>query len=164
MARVTHYKRLPTIGLLVAIPALAVLAIEPRDLPLGAVEVILAVCSLGLGTILPVTTVAIQNAVMPHQMGTATGTMNFFRSLGGALIVAAFGAIVLGGLPQGVAEHVTMETLPATLATVGLDVSDVFRWVFAAAALGLVITLGWFLAMEERPLKSRVHEQPLAAE
>jgi EmrB/QacA subfamily drug resistance transporter len=164
MARVRHYKRLPTIGLLVAIPALAVLAIEPRELPLGVVEVILAVCSLGLGTILPVTTVAIQNAVLPHQMGTATGTMNFFRSLGGALIVAAFGAIVLGGLPLGVAEHVTLETLPATLAAAGLDVSGVFRWVFAAAALGLAITLGWFLAMEERPLKSRVHEAPLAAE
>jgi len=28
----------------------------------------------------------------------ATGTLNFFRSLGGAIIVAAFAAIVLGGL------------------------------------------------------------------
>ena len=53
--------------------------------------------SVGLGTMLPVTTVSVQNAVSVHQLGTATGTMNFFRSLGGALVVAAFGAILLGG-------------------------------------------------------------------
>ena len=164
MARVSHYKRLPTAGLVVAVVALAVLAAEPRGLPFLALEVLLALSSMGLGTLLPVTTVAIQNAVMPHQMGTATGTMNFFRSLGGALIVAAFGAIVLGGLPQGAVEHVTLDTLPQSLAGAGLDIAIVFRWVFAAAAAGLLVALGGLLAMEERPLRTRVHEQPVAAE
>ena len=42
-----------------------------------------------------------QNAVKPHQLGTATGTLNFFRTLGGAIIVAIFGAIVLGGSTDG---------------------------------------------------------------
>src|SRR5262249_32705061 len=111
MARVTHYKRLPIVGLLVAVAPLLILAAVPRGLPLPVLEMVPAVASMGLGSLLPVTTVAIQNAVLPHQMGTATGTMNFFRSLGGALIVAAFGAIVLGGLPPGAAEHVTLETL-----------------------------------------------------
>jgi hypothetical protein len=97
-------------------------------------------------------------------MGTATGTMNFFRSLGGALIVAAFGAIVLGGLPPAAAKHVTLETLPAALALAGLDIAEVFRFVFAAAALGLLITLGWLAAMEERPLRSRIGDAPIAAE
>jgi EmrB/QacA subfamily drug resistance transporter len=164
MAKVRHYKRLPVIGLLVAIAALAVPAIEPRGLPLIAFEALLAVASMGLGALLPVTTVAIQNAVMPHQMGTATGTMNFFRSLGGALIVAVFGAIVLGGLPAGAAGKVTLETLAASLAAAGHDIAFVFRWVFAAAVLGLVVTLGWLLAMEERPLRSRVGDVPAAAE
>ena len=31
-------------------------------------------------------------------MGTATAVANFFRQIGGALIVAVFGAIVLGGV------------------------------------------------------------------
>ena len=164
MARVAHYKRLPTAGLFVAVMALAVLAAEPRGLPFLALEVLLALASMGLGTLLPVTTVAIQNAVMPHQMGTATGTMNFFRSLGGALIVAAFGAIVLGGLPQGAVEHVTLDTLAKSLASAGLDIAIVFRWVFAAAAAGLLVALGGLMAMEERPLRTRVHEQTAAAE
>ncbi len=41
-----------------------------------------------------------QNAVKPHQLGTATGTLNFFRTLGGAIVVAVFGAIVLGGVER----------------------------------------------------------------
>ena len=44
----------------------------------------------------PASTIVIQNAVKPHQMGVATGALNFFRLLGGAIIVAGFGAIVLG--------------------------------------------------------------------
>jgi EmrB/QacA subfamily drug resistance transporter len=164
MARVRHYKRLPLFGLAIAAAALGVLAGRPQGLPLALLEIMMAIASLGLGTVLPVTTVAIQNAVAPHQMGTATGTMNFFRSLGGALIVAAFGAIVLGGLPPAAAEHVTLETLPAALASAGLDIAGVFRFVFAAAALGLLITLGWLAAMEERPLRSQIGDTPIAAE
>jgi MFS family permease len=164
MARVRHYKRLPVVGLAVAAAALGALALWPEGLPFAVLEMLMAVASLGLGTVLPVTTVAIQNAVSPHQMGTATGTMNFFRSLGGALIVAAFGAIVLGGLPPGAAEHVTLETLSSALASAGLDIAEVFRFVFAAAALGLLVTLGWLAAMEERPLRSRIGDAPVAAE
>ena len=55
---------------------------------------VLAVISIGLGTVLPTTTVAIQNAVEVHELGTATGTMNFFRQLGSAVTVAIFGALL----------------------------------------------------------------------
>jgi MFS family permease len=156
MAKVRHYKRLPSVGLLVAAGGLSLLAVVPRGLPLSGFEIVLALASIGLGTLLPVTTVAIQNAVMPHQMGTATGAMNFFRSLGGALIVAAFGAILLGGLPPDVATNVTLETLAAALGKAGLGIAEVFRFVFAAAAFGLLVTLGWLVAMEERPLRDNV--------
>ena len=55
----------------------------------------------GLGPMYPVSTIVMQNVVKPHQLGTATGTLNFFRTLGGALVVAIFGAIVLGGVGDG---------------------------------------------------------------
>ena len=42
-----------------------------------------------------------QNGVKPHQLGTATGAVNFFRLLGGAIVVAVFGAIVLGSAGGG---------------------------------------------------------------
>jgi len=72
MAKVKHYKRLPVGGLVVAMAATGLLAAFARDLPIAMVEVLLAVISIGLGTVLPVSTVAIQNAVLPHELGTAT--------------------------------------------------------------------------------------------
>ena len=59
---------------------------------------LLTIAGTGVGPMYPVTTVVIQNVVAPHHTGTATGTLNFFRQLGGAFIVAVFGAIVLGAL------------------------------------------------------------------
>ena len=58
----------------------------------------------------PMSTIVMQNAVKPHQLGTATGTLNFFRTLGGAIIVAVFGAIVLGSGPDN-AGAITLERL-----------------------------------------------------
>ena len=101
MAWSEHYKRGPTVGLAVAIASTALLAVTAGSLPLWQFEVLLALSGLGLGTIFPVTTVAIQNAVEPHQLGTATASFNFFRSLGSAILVAVFGAIFLGGLGFG---------------------------------------------------------------
>jgi hypothetical protein len=59
-------------------------AVKPAGLPLPVVAAVMGVVGLGVGSLFPITTVSIQNAVRPHQLGTATGVMNFFRSLGGA--------------------------------------------------------------------------------
>ncbi|WP_420963228.1 MDR family MFS transporter [Brucella sp. IR073] len=164
MLKVVHYKRTPIIGLAVAIAGLAVLAAFPKDLPILALELLLAITGLGLGTLLPVATVSIQNAVVPHQMGTATATMNFFRSLGGALLVAGFGAILMGGLPSGSASHMTMEALAQSFVSHGLDIALVFRWIFIAAATGLFLAILAVIAMEERPLRDDVQEAPMGLE
>ncbi|MFZ5671525.1 MAG: MDR family MFS transporter [Pseudomonadota bacterium] len=164
MARLTHYKRPTLIGLAVAALGLAVLAIQPQSLPLFALILILAAASIGLGTIFPLTLVAIQNAVPPHQMGTATGTLNFFRSLGGALIVAGFGAIVIGSLPADLAQKVTIENLASSFAAAGSDIGSVFRWVFIAATSGIVISFLALYVMEERPLRTTVRPEAGAAE
>ena len=160
MARIQHYKRPAMIGLLIAALGFAVISVRPQSLPLAAFTLILTVSSIGLGTLFPLTLVAIQNAVLPHQMGTATGTLNFFRSLGGALIVAAFGAIVIGSLPPDMADHVTTENLATTFAAAGNDIGSVFRWVFIAATAGLLVSLASLYVMEERPL--RTHIRPVA--
>src|SRR4029079_94828 len=129
MTKVKHYKRIPLLGLVAAVAALIVLAVRAEDLTLTSFEILLTITSIGLGALLPVTTVAVQNAVFPHQMGTATGAMNFFRSLGGALIVAVFGAILFSGLPESVLARTTIETLASDIAQSGADVASVFRWV-----------------------------------
>jgi EmrB/QacA subfamily drug resistance transporter len=161
MSKVKHYKRLPTGGLLVAIVAMGLLFLYGEVLSITAVEVILGVISIGLGTLLPVTMVTTQNAVAPHQMGTATGTANFFRSLGGAFIVAIFGAIVLSG--SGLTGAASFEAMGEAAAKSGINLADVFSYVFLAAMAGFGLALAFLLAMEEKPLRGSAAKAAEAA-
>lgn len=150
MARVSRYKVMPVIGLVLAVAGIALLAVMPEGLPLGVTATALGFAGIGMGCVFPVTTVSVQNAVLPWQLGTATGAMNFFRQLAGAVIVAGFGAIVLGGgMAQG-----GIEALATVASRAGLDLAEAFRWVFVAAAGTLAIGLAFLVAMEERPLRS----------
>jgi EmrB/QacA subfamily drug resistance transporter len=51
------------------------------------------VLGIGLGLVMPVLVLAVQNAVEPTDMGTATAASTFFRSIGGVFGVAIFGTI-----------------------------------------------------------------------
>jgi NADH:ubiquinone oxidoreductase subunit 6 (subunit J) len=111
----------------------------------------------------PVGTVVIQNAVKPHQFGTATGAINFFRSLGGAFIVAGFGAIVLGAV--GSAGEILGHGKFAIDATAhAAELVSAFRWVFIAAAVCLAVALVCIMLMDERPLAGPAHPAPKSAE
>jgi EmrB/QacA subfamily drug resistance transporter len=147
IVRIKHYMRVPLGGLVIAVAALAVLAADPAGHTLGEVVSLLFVLGLGLGPMYPVSTIVMQNIVKPHQLGTATGTLNFFRTLGGAIVVAVFGAIVLGGATEG-APAMTIDKLIAGHG----DMAPAFHWVFIAAALCLVISFLCLLGVEERPL------------
>jgi hypothetical protein len=96
--------------------------------------------------------VCIQNAVQPHQMGTATGVMNFFRALCASLVVAIMGAIMLAGFGVAADRGRGAEALIAAGAASG-HAANVFRWVFAAAAVFLVIGLVALIRLPERPLR-----------
>ena len=95
----------------------------------------------------------IQNVVAPHHTGTATGTLNFFRQLGGAIIVAVFGAIVLGAL--GNAGDAAALDMLAGVNRTGADFAATFRWVFVVAAVFLAVACLAMMAVEERPLRGR---------
>jgi MFS family permease len=148
MVRLVHYMRVPLAALLFAVAALAVLAGDPVNQSIARLVFLLFVLGCGVGPMYPMSTIVMQNAVKPHQLGTATGTLNFFRTLGGAIIVAAFGAIVLGS-GAGDAGTTTLESL----ATAHGDLASAFRWVFIAAVICLAIAFASLLAVEERPLQ-----------
>lgn len=151
-----HYKLGPLIGLAVfSIPAMLILTLAISSLPLWSVEVLLAIAGLGMGTVFPVVIIGVQNAVEPHQLGTATASVNFFRSLASAILVAAFGAIFLGGLGLNGKPIGSLSALVAQAAANATPIAPVFGHLFGAAAITLVVGLLCFLAMEEKPLKSR---------
>ncbi|WP_457107913.1 MDR family MFS transporter [Methylobacterium sp. P5_C11] len=146
-----HYKRVPLAMMCVSLICCAVIAWAGRALPFWLMEVLFALLSMGIGTILPLSTIAIQNAVARHQLGIATASMNFFRSLGGALIVAAFGTIVLGGAAGDAGHDVESLIRGADPARLALT----FRYVFLAACLGLLAAFTFLALMEERSLGER---------
>jgi EmrB/QacA subfamily drug resistance transporter len=149
MTHMVHYKRVSLIGLALSILSLAPLAIWPASMPTWIVLLLLLIIGAGLGTVFPVSTVCMQNAVSRSQMGVATGAANFFRSLFSALVVALLGAIVLGGL-GGVA-GMSIEMLARTASAP--ELAYAFRFVFLACGLVLSFGMAFLIAMEERPLK-----------
>jgi MFS family permease len=151
MARMARYKRVPVVGMALGILMLVGLALKPAGLSLIEVAALLAIGGAGLGVMYPVTTTLIQNVVQPYQLGVATGALNFFRLLGGAIIVAAFGAIVLGGAGAA-GQGLTLEVLSGA-SRAGTDLAAPFRFAFIAGAVFLAAGLAAVLVIEERPLR-----------
>src|SRR5262249_37381690 len=146
LVRFVHYKRVPLVGLLLSVAALVPLAIAPTGFSPAAALGLIALVGLGLGPTFPFTVVVVQNAVALHQLGVATGTMNFFPALGSPFSVSGFGGIGLGGAP-------VRRGMSAGAMLAGTDAAEAFRWVFAAAILCLAVALSCILALEERALR-----------
>jgi EmrB/QacA subfamily drug resistance transporter len=157
-----RYKRVPIVGLPLGILALAIFALWPDRFSLWQVAALLAFGGLGMGTMYPTTTVVIQNAVPLHQLGTATGTLNFFRQLGGVIVVAIFGAIVLSGVDSEVSGPLTLERLSETGGATA-DFAALFRWVFIAGAVFLGAALVAVIMIEEKPLRGPATRLPASS-
>jgi EmrB/QacA subfamily drug resistance transporter len=79
---------------LVAVGMLAFAQMTPTT-PHSHVLVGMVLAGLGMGLLMPVYTVAVQNVAPRHQMGAATASTTFFRSIGSTVGVAVFGSILL---------------------------------------------------------------------
>lgn len=160
MMRLEHYKRPPLVGLAVAVIGALTLAFAAPHLPFPALALVLFCISCGTGLTMPTSTVATQNAVARSDLGTATATSNFFRQIGGALIVAVFGTVVFGTTGgHGSAEtgHSLAGVDPALLAAA-------FSRLFLTAAGCLALAFLFFRAMPERPLRGAEDFAPKIAE
>jgi MFS family permease len=162
MMYLNHYKVTAIGGAIIATASVTVLAIWPA-MPLYGVIIALTLIGFGAGTVYPVATVSIQNAVPAHQVGTATGAMNFFRALASTLAVAIMGAILLTALGATPERGTGVELLAATASTAGIDIAMVFRFVFLAADGFVLAAFAAVLLMEERPLRGPASRPPRAS-
>jgi EmrB/QacA subfamily drug resistance transporter len=140
LCRMTRYKTLPMAGLVVAIAAVLTLGWRADNLDLWWFELLLILIGAGFGPLPSLTQVAVQNSVARHQLGISVGAMNFSRNLLATILVAAFGAIVLGGTAA-------VDQGPAAAA------AQAFARVFYADAGCLAIALIAVVLMAERPLQ-----------
>jgi EmrB/QacA subfamily drug resistance transporter len=150
MMHLSHYKVSSYVGMTLATLAVAALVVWPA-MPLAGAIIAAGVIGFGVGTVFPVATVSIQNAVARRDVGTATGAMNFFRALASAVVVAIMGAILLAGLGFTPERGGVGLELAAAQAG-GAGVAQVFRFMFAAALVFSIVALVALVFLEERPL------------
>jgi MFS family permease len=155
MTHYVHYKFAAVIGLGLATVVTIILAIWPAHLSFMGIEIVLALIGVGIGTVFPIGTTAVQNAVPLRQLGTTTGVLNFFRSLGGAILVPTLSAIFLASAAVN-DDHATVQTVILEGNRNGVDFAHVFSGVFAASAVALFLAFSFQIAMKELPLRSEL--------
>ncbi|MFI7130117.1 MDR family MFS transporter [Nonomuraea sp. NPDC050153] len=99
-----RWKIFPVVGLLVVAVGLFLLSRLHVDSSEWLIGFDVAVLGIGLGLSMQMLILAAQNGSEPRDMASTTSGVSFFRSLGGAVGVAAFGAILTNRLKDEIAE------------------------------------------------------------
>jgi EmrB/QacA subfamily drug resistance transporter len=114
ISRFGRYKIFPVLGTAVMTVGLALLSTLHVDTSSAQIDVYLVILGLGLGLVMQVLVLAVQNAVDFSVLGAATSGVTLTRGIGGALGTAVFGTIfsthlisALRGLLATVAAHAT---------------------------------------------------------
>ena len=172
ISRTGHYKMFPVIGTAVMTVGLYLLSrITPQTSEVAA-SLLMLILGVGLGMVMQVLVIAVQNAVDYSDLGVATSGATLFRLIGGSLGTAILGAVFAARLsanlarllPAGTASQgargmsvQALQQLPPALRasyeqafTASLD--TMFLFAAIVCATGFVLT--WFLP--QRPLRATV--------
>jgi EmrB/QacA subfamily drug resistance transporter len=122
----------------------------------------MVIAGIGLGSMMQVFVLAVQNSVPVRAMGTATALTQFGRSIGATVGVTVMGAIVNQGLPPAARNEglATVHRLP--LAAREQLASALHPAFLAAAAVCVVVWVVAFLGVKERPLRRGFDDLPAA--
>jgi EmrB/QacA subfamily drug resistance transporter len=164
-----RYKAFPIAG--TAIAAIGMVLLSRLDAETSTLygSVAMFVMGLGLGLVMQVLVLAVQNAVDYAELGVATSGATLFRSMGGSLGTAVLGAIFsnrltheLAGSPAaqvgaGTIDPSALQRLPAAVRDSYTNAfTDALTTVFLVAAAIVVVAflLSWMI--EERPLRQTI--------
>ena len=107
IARIGRYRAFPIAGTAVTAAGMFLLSRLELDTAPWLASVYMLVLGVGLGLTMQVIVLVVQNAAPRRDVGVATSTATFLRSMGGSLGVALFGAIFASRL------HSELASLPA---------------------------------------------------
>jgi EmrB/QacA subfamily drug resistance transporter len=144
ITRTGRYKLFPVLGALLSGVGMYLISGQTGLASPWLFAALLMVVGLGIGFFVQVSVRAGQNAVEYSALGVATGTLNFFKTMGGAFGAAIFGAILAAQL-SGTAR--TTGALTSAFHTV-------FLWTLPFMGIALVLAL----AMKEKPLSEEMRE------
>jgi EmrB/QacA subfamily drug resistance transporter len=164
ISRIGRYKIFPITGTAILVVGMYLLSRLSVGTAPWVASVYMLVVGVGIGLVMQVLVLVVQNDARPDEIGVATSTATFFRSVGGSFGVAIFGAIFasrlaaqIKQLPVGVAKQLTggvhltplqAKRLPPAVHTDFLRafahaLHGVFLWGMLMAIVPFV--LSWFL-------------------
>ncbi|MEV7084869.1 MFS transporter [Streptomyces sp. NPDC093085] len=106
VSRTGRYKVYPVVGSVIAAAGMWLLSRLEADTSRLVCGVAQAVLGIGVGLVMPVLVLAVQNSVRPADLGTATSAHNYFRQIGGSLGAALFGTLFAARLTDEIAARV----------------------------------------------------------
>ncbi len=115
VSRWGRYKVFPVVGTALVTVGLYLMSLIGVTTGAWVMAGYMVVFGLGLGLILQVLTVAVQNAVPYEELGTATSGVTFFRMIGGSFGTAVFGAIFSNLVATNVLRALHLTKAPAGL-------------------------------------------------
>ena len=111
LSRTGHYKILAIFGFMVAALGMFLLSRMAATTGDGQISLNMVVTGLGLGVMMSLFTIVVQNAFPFRQIGEVTAGLTFFRSIGSTIGVAVMGTIMTNGFQSGLQSN-----LPPVLA------------------------------------------------
>ncbi|MFD8431496.1 MULTISPECIES: MFS transporter [Streptomyces] len=177
ISRTGHYRSHPILGSALSVVGMWLLSRLDIDTPRLHYSIWMAVLGAGIGMVMPVLVLAVQNSVRPTDLGTATSANNYFRQIGGSVGAAVFGTLFAGRLTDALADRIPADagaglpdaeaitpqlvhSLPPALrdAYIGAyadAMPRIFLYLVPVLVLGLLIAL----FLKEKPLVS--HNAPV---
>jgi MFS family permease len=98
ISRTGKYKRFPIAGTAIMTLGILAMATLESDSPYWQLAIFATIVGVGLGLSMQTIVIALQNAVEFKDMGVATSSNTFFRSLGSVFGTAFFGAVLTNRL------------------------------------------------------------------
>jgi EmrB/QacA subfamily drug resistance transporter len=169
ISKLGRYRMFPIVGTAVVAVGMFLLARLGAGSPLWVGALYLVVLGLGLGSVMQVLVLAVQNAVAPTVMGVATSGSTMMRQVGGSIGVSVLGAIFTNRLyhelavrvpknahvPKTVNPKVIRHLAPAVHKAYVGGVAAALHPVFLTAAVVSVVAFVFALLLREVPLRVR---------
>ncbi|MEU0899258.1 MFS transporter [Streptomyces massasporeus] len=100
-----RYKAYPILGGALSVTGMWLLSRLEVGTPRLHYSIWMAVLGAGIGMVMPVLILAVQNSVRPADLGTATSANNYFRQIGGSVGAAVFGTLFADRLADALADR-----------------------------------------------------------
>jgi MFS family permease len=178
ISRAGRWKGHLVLGSVLMAAGLGLLGLIDAHTSIVVLSLFMLVLGIGVGMLMQNLVLVTQNDVPAHDLGAATSTLSFFRSLGGSIGVSALGAVLANRVAALISQGLgpvagaggggkvpNLADLPAPVANVireayGTATSDLFL-ISAPIALLVVVAVAF---LKHLPLKTQSGLERMAAE